>query len=99
MHPNPHPRKEKSCIDGKSVAGPGLGNHRVSIEAETKQESEKKEGGRVIYAERSARRFARSFTLPFEVDDANAQAKFENGVLTLNLPKKAPAHAKTLSIQ
>lgn len=76
-----------------------LDNHRVSIEAESRQESEKKQGERIIYAERSARRFARSFTLPSEVDDAYAQAKFENGVLTLNLPKKASAQAKTLSIQ
>jgi HSP20 family protein len=74
-------------------------NHRVSIEAETKQESEKKDGERVIYAERSTRRFARSFTLPSEVDDANAHATFENGILTLSLPKKESAQAKRLAIQ
>jgi HSP20 family protein len=72
---------------------------RVSIEAESKHESEKKDGERVIYAERSARKFARSFTLPAEVDDANADAKFENGILTLRLPKKQSAQPKKLSIQ
>lgn len=76
-----------------------LDNHRVSIEAETKRESEKKDGEKIIYAERSSRRFARSLTLPSEVDDANAQAKFANGVLTLHLPKKESAQVKTLSIQ
>jgi HSP20 family protein len=76
-----------------------LDNHRVSIEAETKQESEKKDGERVIYAERSTRRYARSFTLPAEVDDAQAQAKFENGILTLSLPKKESAQAKRISVQ
>jgi HSP20 family protein len=74
-------------------------NHRVSIEAESKQQSEKKDGERVIYAERSARKFARTFTLPVEVDDANAKAKFENGILTLSLPKKESAQVKRLSIQ
>jgi HSP20 family protein len=76
-----------------------LDDRRVSIEAETKQESEKKDGEMVIYAERSTRRFARSFTLPTEVDDASAHAKFENGILTLSLLKRASAQAKMISIQ
>jgi len=32
--------------------------------------------------------FKRSFTVAKEVNDADNQAKYENGVLTLNLPKK-----------
>jgi HSP20 family protein len=41
----------------------------------------------------------RSFTLPQEVDESKAQAKFENGVLELTLPKKAAAQRKQISIQ
>jgi HSP20 family protein len=44
---------------------------------------------RVILRERSGASFARSFTLPVEVDQAASQAKLENGVLTLTLAKRS----------
>ncbi|GAB4472737.1 MAG: Hsp20/alpha crystallin family protein [Burkholderiaceae bacterium] len=71
---------------------------RVMISAETKAEKEKKEGEKVIYAERSAARYARSFELPAEVTEAGADAHYENGVLTLTLPKRTPAPTKRLEI-
>jgi HSP20 family protein len=37
--------------------------------------------------------------LPSEVDDAAAQAKLENGVLHLTLPKKQGSAARRLDIQ
>ena len=74
-------------------------NRRITIEGEAKRETEQKEGENVVYAERSARKFARSFTLPTDVDDAGAQAKLENGILMLTLPKKEPAQAKKLTVQ
>jgi HSP20 family protein len=74
-------------------------NGRLSIEAEVKRAEEKKEGENVVFAERSVSKFARSFTLPKEVDDATAQARLENGVLTLTLPKKAQAQTKQIAIQ
>jgi HSP20 family protein len=76
-----------------------IDNSRVSIEGEAKRESAQKEGENIVYAERSTRRFSRSFTLPTAIDDAGAQAKFENGVLMLTLPKKESAQAKKLTIQ
>ncbi len=71
---------------------------RVMISAETKTEKEKKEGDKVIYAERSAARYARSFELPTEVTEAGADAHYENGVLTLTLPKRTPTPTKRLEI-
>jgi len=41
---------------------------------------------------------ARTVVLPAEVDQAQSQAKFENGVLTLTLAKKVPAGATQPSI-
>jgi HSP20 family protein len=76
-----------------------IDNRRITIEGEAKRESEQKEGENVVYAERSTRKFARSFTLPTDVDDASAQAKLENGILVLTLPKKEPAQAKKLTVQ
>src|SRR5579862_6101819 len=42
---------------------------------------------RVVVRERAVASFARSFTLPSEVDQAQSQARLENGVLTLTLTK------------
>lgn len=74
-------------------------NRRVSIEAEVKRESEKKEGETLVYAERAQRKFARSFTLPTDIDEAQVQAKLDNGILTLTLPKREAAHARMIAVQ
>ena len=55
-------------------------------------------GPRVLYRERSAVRYARTVSLPAEVDQAASSAKFENGVLTLTLAKKMPAGARQIAI-
>jgi len=57
-----------------------------------------KNAPRVLYRERSNVRYARTVSLPAEVDQTASQAKFENGVLTLTLAKKVPAGATQLSI-
>jgi HSP20 family protein len=44
------------------------------------------------------RSYARSFTLPAEVDEEKAAARFENGVLKLTLPKKAANAGKRLQV-
>jgi HSP20 family protein len=53
---------------------------------------------RVLLRERSQARFARSFTLPAEVDPAEVQARLDNGVLTLQLPKRAARSAAQITI-
>lgn len=74
-------------------------NQRVTIEGESKRETERKEGENVVYSERSASKYMRSFTLPSDVDEATAQAHLENGVLTLTLPKKQAGAATKLTVQ
>jgi HSP20 family protein len=71
---------------------------QVNIEAEQNAQTERKEGGRVVYSERSGTRFARRFNVPTEVDQAASQAKREHGVLTLTLPKKVPTGARQITI-
>lgn len=71
---------------------------RVSIEAQTSRSEEKKEGERVIYTERSVASYARSFTLPSEVDQAESGARMENGVLTLTLVKRGAGKATQLTV-
>ncbi len=73
--------------------------NRVSISAETKQEKEEKEGERVICCECYQGSSYRSFTLDSAVDETQAQAKFENGILELTLPKKNVSTAKQIKIK
>jgi HSP20 family protein len=71
----------------------------ISIQAKLVEAREQKEGERVLYSERSAQSFARSFELPQPVDSAAAKAEFVNGVLTLTLPKKEVSKTQRLAIQ
>ncbi|MCD6735181.1 MAG: Hsp20/alpha crystallin family protein [Burkholderiaceae bacterium] len=75
-----------------------IDGNRVSISAEVKRESEKKEGERVLRSERYYGSVARSFSLASDLDEAKAVAKYESGVLTLTLPKKATPSVKRLTI-
>jgi len=72
--------------------------NRVSISAEVKHEKEEKEGERVIRCERSYGMASRSFILGDEVDQSKVQAKYNNGVLELTLPKKPGSSRKEISI-
>ena len=72
---------------------------QVTLDAEVKREKEASKDERVLHSERVYGKIVRSFTLPQEVDESKAQAKFENGVLELTLPKKAAAQRKQISIQ
>jgi len=72
---------------------------RVTIEGECQQGNEQRQGEQVVYSERSIRRYQRSFTLPSEVDDATAEARLDNGILMLTLPKKQGNAARRLTIQ
>ena len=72
---------------------------QVTLSAEVKREKEVAEGERVLHAERVYGKLSRSFTLPQELDEAKAEAKFRDGVLELTLPKKAAAARKAITIQ
>lgn len=68
----------KITIDGR----------QVNVDAEQQQQSEKKDGERLLYRERSMSRFSRSFTLPDEVSQSDSKATMDDGVLTLTLAKR-----------
>ena len=77
----------------------GIDGAQVTLEAEVKREKEASKDERVLHTERVFGKVSRSFTLPQEVDEAKAEAKFRDGVLELTLPKKAVAARKQISIQ
>ena len=70
----------------------------VSLRAEVRQHDEKKEGEKVLRSERYFGSVARSFQLPVDVDAAQCKAKYDNGVLTLTLPKKQGNKTQRLMI-
>ena len=71
---------------------------KVSLQAQSVNTDEKKDGERVLYRERTATSYARSFTLPVEVDQAESGAKLEHGVLTLTLPKRNVRAAAQITV-
>jgi HSP20 family protein len=73
--------------------------NQVTISAEVKRETEKKEGERVLHTERYYGSAFRSFSLPAEVDETHSTAKYENGVLELTLVKKPEVAGRKLTIQ
>jgi HSP20 family protein len=72
---------------------------QVTLSAEVRREKEVVEGERVLHTERAFGKVSRSFSLPQELDEAKAEAKFRDGVLELTLPKKAAAARKSIAIQ
>lgn len=72
---------------------------QVAISAEIKNEKEVKEGDKVLRSERYFGKVVRTFSLGHDLDDAAAQAKYDNGILELRLPKRITSTTKNLTIQ
>lgn len=65
-----------------------------------KKEEQKVEGVHVVRSEFAFNSFKRSFSLDERIDSANIQAKYENGILRIELPKKEEVkeEPKTIAI-
>lgn len=92
--------KEKSYI--VEVAAPGLkkeefkvelDNKMLKISSEKKQEEEKNDE-KILRREFSYCSFKRTFSLPDTVDAEKIEAKHENGILSVIIPKKDEAIIK-----
>ena len=73
------------------------GNH-VTISAESRRESEEKQGESVVRSERYFGQQYRSFSLANEINDAEVTAKYQDGVLELVLPKKSRGAARKVVV-
>jgi HSP20 family protein len=72
----------------------------IQIDAEAKKEKDIKDsGGKVLRSERWEGSVSRTFSVAQDVDEAKVSAKYEDGVLTLELPKKATTPSKRIAIQ
>jgi len=75
--------------------------NEVVIGAETRRPDEthgEAKDGKWLHVERRFGKLERRFSLPQELDDARAEARFADGVLELTLPKKAPASARKIEV-
>ena len=75
-----------------------IDGNQVTISAELKKESDEKKEGRVVRSERQYGYASRSFTLSCAVDETKANAKMQDGVLNLTLPKKTTTSSRRLPI-
>jgi HSP20 family protein len=73
-----------------------LNNSVLTISSEKQSENQSKERENVTRREFSYQSFSRSFTLPVIVETDKITAKYENGLLWVNIPKKEEAKPKPL---
>ncbi|MCX7814716.1 MAG: Hsp20/alpha crystallin family protein [Tepidimonas ignava] len=114
LHGDPLPQQIKVDVKENdqayiiSAEMPGVGkdnihvtveNNLVTIAAEVKQEDAQRDGEKVLHSERYYGQVSRSFALPSDVDESAASAKYDNGVLTLTLPKKVAVAGKRIRIE
>ena len=69
----------------------------LTIASQSAQESERDEHGYVIRERRSGT-FKRSFALPQDVDAEQISARFQDGLLTVTVPKSATAQRKQIAV-
>lgn len=72
--------------------------NRLTIRGEKRDEREEKKEQR-RYIERSFGSFSRSFSLPKDADREHIEAGFENGVLSISIPKLEEAKPRTVDIK
>jgi HSP20 family protein len=75
-----------------------LENNVLTIRGEKKQQAEER-NERVHRYERTYGSFERSFALPRTVDPEKIQAGYQNGVLTVSVPKAEKARPREIPIQ
>jgi HSP20 family protein len=71
----------------------------LTIKGEMKDEQEEKQQGRYHFRERRYGAFTRTLTLPFPIQSDKVTANFEDGVLTLTLPKAEEVRPRTIKVQ
>lgn len=77
-----------------------LKNGVLSLSSSKEDEKEEKnESGRWIRRERRDFRFSRSFTLPEDADSEKIEAKFRDGLLTIELPKRPESSPRIVPVK
>jgi HSP20 family protein len=75
-----------------------LENETLTLTSERRPEA-RTEKDTWLHAGRPTGTFTRSFTLPSSVDASKVEARYENGVLTVFLPKREEAKPKMIQVK
>ena len=70
----------------------------LTINAEHVEETDEKKNGRLIRQERSYGKFSRRLRIGTDVDDKKVTAKYQEGVLSLTLPKEETARPHRVKV-
>lgn len=73
-------------------------NNVLTIRGEKREERSEGEEGKYHIAERRYGTLARSFVLPRDVDSESIEAAFDNGVLTVKIPKSEQARRRRIEV-
>ena len=82
----------------KEDIGITLENGVLTISAETKSETEEKEGERVVRQERRYGKYTRSLRLGTQINEKAIKANYKDGVLELVLPKAEEVKPTKISV-
>jgi len=69
-----------------------------NLKKDVNEETESKDEGNYLIRERRLSPFVRSFKLPENIDPEGVSAGFKNGILTLEINKKAETQARVIEI-
>jgi HSP20 family protein len=75
-----------------------LENGILTISAETKGETEEKEGERLLRRERRYGKYVRSLRLGTQIDEKKVKANYKDGVLELILPKAEEVKPRKITV-
>ena len=75
-----------------------LSDNNLTIQGEIKKEEETKKEN-YYYRERAYGNYARTISLPAEIDKDKISAKFKNGILEVTIPKKPEVQPKEITIE
>jgi len=75
-----------------------LENGILSVRAETRREEKEEKEGKLIRQERHVGQFLRQLSVGSDVDPTEVKASFNDGVLKLTLPKRAPQEPAGIDI-
>lgn len=104
LHVDIYEKDNKIMIDAEL---PGIDKKDITVDVkgklltlggERKVDEEIKEENR-YRRERRYGKFERTFSLPFEIDPDSVMAKYENGILRLEVPKPQEQQQKQIEIQ
>jgi HSP20 family protein len=71
----------------------------VTVRAEVKQMDSQTKDDKLLRSERYFGAVSRGISLPQDIDQSQAKAKYDNGVLTLTLPKKRAGGSQNLRVE